>query len=72
MPTNIPIATPAIATVCSALAIWNKVVAVIRNPDFNAVAAFSITGLLLTILIMANLMLRFPDIGTLIEQYNQM
>jgi hypothetical protein len=65
MPTNIPVASPAIATVCSAIVIWNRVVAVVRNPDFNAVAAFSMVGLLLTILFI-DLMLRFPNIGTLI------
>ena len=37
------------------------------NPDFLAVAAFSAIG----ILVMLNVMLRFPEFGTLIAQYNQ-
>jgi hypothetical protein len=37
------------------------------NPDFLTVAAFSVVG----ILVMLNLILRFPDLGLLIAQYNQ-
>jgi hypothetical protein len=37
------------------------------NPDFLAVVSFSMIG----VLVMLNAMLRFPDLGTLIAQYNQ-
>jgi hypothetical protein len=37
------------------------------HPDFWAVAMFSTIG----ILVMLNLMLRFPDLSTVIAQYNQ-
>jgi hypothetical protein len=39
----------------------------IRNPDLQAVLAFSLIGLLVAL----NLILRFPDFGTVIAQYNQ-
>jgi hypothetical protein len=41
--------------------------AAIRNPDLQAVAAFSLFGLLVAL----NLILRFPDFGAVIAQYNQ-
>jgi hypothetical protein len=39
--------------------------------DLIAVASFSTVGLLLTILFEVYILLRFPDLGALIEQYNQ-
>jgi hypothetical protein len=39
----------------------------VLNPEFLTVAAFSAIG----ILAMLNVMLRFPDLGTLIAQYSQ-
>jgi hypothetical protein len=39
----------------------------ITDPDLNAVLAFSLIGVLLTL----NLMFRFPDLGAVIAQYNQ-
>jgi hypothetical protein len=71
MPTTIPVASPAIAIASPAIDIWDKVLAVVSNRDFIVVATFSTVGLLLTILFVVNLMLRFPDAGALIEQYNQ-
>lgn len=44
-----------------------RLLALISNPNFIAVAAFCAIGLLATL----NIMLRFPDFGSLIEQYNQ-
>jgi len=37
------------------------------NPEFLAVAAFSVIGILVTL----NVMLHFPELGALITQYNQ-
>jgi hypothetical protein len=37
------------------------------TPDLLAVVAFCLVGLLLAL----NLILRFPDFGAVIEQYNQ-
>jgi hypothetical protein len=39
----------------------------VLNPEFLTVVAFSAIG----ILAMLNVMLLFPDLGTLIAQYNQ-
>ena len=39
--------------------------------DLVAVASFSTVGLLLAILFVVYIPLRFPDLGLLIEQYNQ-
>jgi hypothetical protein len=39
----------------------------VTNPDFQAVLALSLIGLLLTL----NIMFRFPDLGALIAQSNQ-
>jgi hypothetical protein len=39
----------------------------IANPDLHAIVSFCLIGLLLAI----NLILRFPDFGAIIEQYNQ-
>jgi hypothetical protein len=41
--------------------------AAIRNPDLQAVVVFSLIGLLVAL----NLILRFPDFGAVIAQYNQ-
>jgi hypothetical protein len=43
---------------------WRQVIA---DRGLQAVVAFSLIGLLLAL----NLMFRFPDIGAVIEQYNQ-
>jgi hypothetical protein len=43
------------------------IVAAIENPDFVAVVAFCLIGLLVAF----NLILRFPVFGAVIEQYNQ-
>lgn len=45
---------------------WPQLLAVFTNPDLSTVIAFCLLGLLLTL----NLILRFPDLGALIEQYN--
>jgi hypothetical protein len=50
-----------------AKAAWLQAVAAIMTPDLSAVIAFCLIGLLLAL----NLMLRFPDLGAVIEQYNQ-
>jgi hypothetical protein len=46
---------------------WHRAVAAIMTPDLSAVIAFCLIGFLLAL----NLILRFPDFGTVIEQYNQ-
>jgi hypothetical protein len=46
---------------------WPQLFAIFTNPDLPTIIAFCLLGLLLTL----NLMLRFPDLGALIEQYNQ-
>jgi uncharacterized membrane protein YdfJ with MMPL/SSD domain len=46
---------------------WSRLVAVIANPELHIVVAFCLTGLLLTL----NFILRFPDLGAIIEQCNQ-
>jgi hypothetical protein len=46
---------------------WSRLVTAIANPELHAVIAFCLIGLLLTL----NLILRFPDLGAIIEQYNQ-
>ena len=46
---------------------WRRAVAAIMTPDLLAVVAFCLIGILLTL----NLILRFPDFGAVIEQYNQ-
>jgi uncharacterized membrane protein YdfJ with MMPL/SSD domain len=46
---------------------WSRLVTVIADPDLHAVVAYCLMGLLLTL----NLILRFPDLGAIIEQYNQ-
>jgi hypothetical protein len=46
---------------------WYRLPAAISNPNFITIAAFWAIGLLT----MLNVMLRFPDLGSLIERYNQ-
>jgi uncharacterized membrane protein YdfJ with MMPL/SSD domain len=46
---------------------WTRLVTAIANPDLHAVVAFCLIGILLAL----NLILRFPDLGAIIEQYNQ-
>ncbi len=46
---------------------WQRILTAVTNPDLQAVLAFSLIGLLLTL----NVMFRFPDLGALIAQYNQ-
>jgi hypothetical protein len=46
---------------------WKWLYAVTSNPDALAVVAFCLIGLLLAI----NLILRFPEMGAVIEQCNQ-
>ena len=43
--------------------VWSRLV----NPDFIVIVIFCAIGLLLTI----NVILRFPELGALIERYNQ-
>jgi hypothetical protein len=45
----------------------HQFVVAITNPDLQAAVAFSLIGLLVTL----NLILRFPDFGAVIAQYNQ-
>ena len=47
--------------------IWSRLVTVITNPDLLTVVTFCLVGLLLSL----NFILRFPDFGGVIEQYNQ-
>jgi len=46
---------------------WGRTVATLTEPDFITVASFCAIGLLITL----NLILRFPDFGAIIQQYNQ-
>jgi hypothetical protein len=41
--------------------------AIFSNPDLPTIVAFCLLGLLLTL----NFILRFPDLGAVIEQYNR-
>ena len=47
--------------------VWSRLVTVITNPDLLTVVTFCLVGLLLSL----NFILRFPDFGGVIEQYNQ-
>jgi hypothetical protein len=60
-----------IAIASSTIGTWDKILAVIGNRNLIVVTIFSTVGLLLTILFTVYLRLRFPDLGALIEQYNQ-
>jgi len=44
-----------------------RILAAVTNPDLQAVVAFCLIGLLLTL----NVMFRFPDLGAIIAQYSQ-
>ena len=46
---------------------WSQLVTAIANPDLHAVVAFCLIGFLVAL----NLILRFPNFGAVIEQYNQ-
>jgi hypothetical protein len=46
---------------------WSRIVETLSNPDFLAVALFCVIGMLIVL----NLMFRFPALGAVIEQYNQ-
>ena len=46
---------------------WDAFLAMFSNPDLPTIVAFCLLGLLLTL----SLMLRFPDLGAVIEQYNR-
>jgi hypothetical protein len=46
---------------------WQRVLAAIAEPNFLTIVAFCTIGLLLTL----DVMLRFPDFGSLMESYNQ-
>ena len=71
MSTTIAVASPAIAVHSPTIGMRDKMLAVIGNRDLIAVTIFSTVGLLLTILFVVYLRLRFPDLGAMIEQYNQ-
>jgi hypothetical protein len=46
---------------------WYRLLAAISKPDFITIVAFCTIGLLTTL----NVILRFPNLGSLIELYNQ-
>ncbi len=46
---------------------WRRLYTTVTDPDLQMIVAFCLIGLLLTL----NVMLRFPDVGAIIEQYNQ-
>jgi hypothetical protein len=46
---------------------WSGLLAIFTNPDLPIIVAFCLLGLLL----MFSLILRYPDFGAVIEQYNQ-
>jgi hypothetical protein len=64
MPTAIAVASPAV--VSPPMGIWDKFVAVVGNRNLIVVSIATV-GILFTVY----LMLRFPNLGALIEQYNQ-
>jgi hypothetical protein len=45
---------------------WDRIVAATTNPNLIAVTLFCAIGLLISL----NLILRFPDAGLFVEQYN--
>jgi hypothetical protein len=69
MPTAIAVASPAV--VSPSMGIRDKFLAGVSNRDLIVVGIFATVGLLLAILFAVYLPLRFPDLGALIEQYNQ-
>jgi hypothetical protein len=46
---------------------WPAFLAIFSNPDLPMIVAFCLLGLLLTL----SFILRFPDFGAVIEQYNR-
>lgn len=46
---------------------WDRFVAIVTDPELQTVAFFCAIGLLIAL----NLILRFPDFGAVIMQYNQ-
>lgn len=50
-----------------ALSQWPKFLAIFSDPNLPLVLAFCLLGVLLTL----SLILQFPDLGAVIEQYNQ-
>ena len=44
-----------------------RILSAVTNPDLQAVVAFCLIGLLLTL----NVMFRFPELGAIITRYNQ-
>ena len=46
---------------------WSWLAAAVKDPSLIAIVLFCAIGLLVTL----NLMLRFPDLGAIIAQYNQ-
>lgn len=46
---------------------WRRLAATLSDPNLGAVVVFSAIGLLIAI----NLILRFPNVSTLIMEYNQ-
>ena len=50
----------------AAEAAWDRLAATLADPDFMAVAIFSAIGFLITL----NLMIYFPNLGALVQQYN--
>jgi hypothetical protein len=62
-----PISKPAGRQLKATKSQWARVVATITNPNLLAVVAICTIGLLLTL----NFILRFPDFGAVIEQYNK-
>ena len=46
---------------------WQRILIAVTNADLQAVVAFGLIGLLLTL----NVMFRFPELGVLVAQYNQ-
>jgi hypothetical protein len=47
--------------------LWSRLVAATAGPDLPMIVAFCLTGLLIAISVSQ----RFPDFGTVIEQFNQ-
>jgi hypothetical protein len=69
MPTTIPVAS--IALMSPPMGVRDNLLAIVCNRDLIAISIFSAAGLLLTILLSYYVITRFPDLGALIEQYNQ-
>ena len=58
---------PAALQVKAPKTVYHWLVATITNPDLISVVAFCVIGLLVT----ANVVLRFPDFGLMVEQLEQ-